>query len=91
MIEYCKSETSFVKGDVMNIEVENENFTHNIWSGWPKQNEKNENIGEKLRDKIIQIITSDEKFPDNYYFKASQTHSTVAIFTFRKLFSENFP
>ena len=57
MIEYCKSETNFVEGDQMDIVVENEYF-HNkaISTGYQRQN-----IGKHLRDKIIQITTSDQK------------------------------
>ena len=56
MVEYCQKQTNWRDGDRMNIVVENKHFNNPISTGYLKNA-----IGIRLRDKIIQIITSDEK------------------------------
>ncbi|KAK7598318.1 hypothetical protein V9T40_006553 [Parthenolecanium corni] len=55
MIEYTKKETRWKEGDKMSVVAENKNFNNPISTGYSCSD-----MTKKLKDKIMQIVTSDE-------------------------------
>lgn len=55
MLRYAKKRSNFQSGDKVNLIVNNPKFFHAISTGYQADNHV-----EKLKDKMLQILTSDE-------------------------------
>jgi hypothetical protein len=56
LVKYVKMKSNFLKGDKIDITVQNPRFKYNISAGFSNDYD----VVEKLTDKIVQILTSDE-------------------------------
>ena len=56
MVEYCKRDTNWREGDLMNLIVENDNLNRGAFSTGYKSHD----FRKEICDKLVQIVTSDE-------------------------------
>ena len=74
LVAFSQKQTDFKPGDKLNVFIENPKFTHRIASGYECTDHVN-----RLKDKIAQILTSDESKYSRMYFPCTYTKCTKRI------------